>query len=214
MRGTGVIAKSDDLVSGIGDIASHAFIEEVDLSGNGVVFKLLVEYRQWKILLENHTGFVWSWARWRPSRRVNGLNDLVNQVRLRKLDLYMGEVLNVDSDIIVEGPLIFNVKIGSYLCDFLVDWCITWGGKYSVVHVDNVDKISSIEQKFVHPGLLESYLFYSIGEVLVTHPRHLPIPLEFLDELEDVQCPDYVLGFDNLSNLNVHVKLNVGLRKG
>ena len=46
MRGTGVIAKSDDLVSGIGDIASHAFIEEVDLSGNGVVFKLLVEYRQ------------------------------------------------------------------------------------------------------------------------------------------------------------------------
>ena len=50
--------------------------------------------------------------------------------------------------------------------------------------------------------------------MFVTHPRYLPLPIEVLEELEDVRRTDSALGFDTLGNLHVHIKLDVGTRKG
>ena len=110
--------------------------------------------------------------------------------------------------------MIFNVKIGSYLCDHLVNFCVAWGGKNAVVHKDDDDYFVLIDHSVVHPGLPKSYLLYSLGDALVLHPILLLIPIEILDNLEDVCCPDSALGFDTLGNLHVHVELNVGLKKG
>ena len=44
-----------------------------------------------------------------------------NQVGLRKIDISIGEGLNVDANVAAECPLIFNIKLGSYLHDCLVD---------------------------------------------------------------------------------------------
>ena len=80
------------------------------------------------------------------------LHDLVNQVRLRKLDLPVGEGLNVDADVGIDGPFILNVKLGSYFCDHLVGCCIAWGVKDAVIHVDCEYFFASIEDAVIHPG--------------------------------------------------------------
>ena len=92
-----------------------------------------------------------------PSREVPVLHNLVNQVRLQKLDIPVGQGLNVDSDVVTEGPLIFNVKLGSDLCDYLVDCCVSWGIKDPVVQIDNNYDFALIEHVVVQPGLSESY---------------------------------------------------------
>ena len=38
---------------------------------------------------------------------------------MRHFDLPFGEGLNFDDDVVVEGPLVFNIKLGSDLRDFL-----------------------------------------------------------------------------------------------
>ena len=63
----------------------------------------------------------------------------MNRVRLLKLNLPISEVLNVDAAIFVEVPFIFNFKLGSYLRDCLVGCGVTWGGKDSIVHIDDGD---------------------------------------------------------------------------
>ena len=40
------------------------------------------------------------------------------------------------------------------------------------------------------------------------------MPIEVLEDIADVCCPASALGFDTLWNLHVHVKFDVGLRKG
>ena len=65
------------------------------------------------------------------------LNDLIYQVRLQKIDLPVREGINVDANIIVEVLLIFHVKIESYICDYLVDLSVAWGGKDAIVNVEN-----------------------------------------------------------------------------
>ena len=40
------------------------------------------------------------------------------------------------------------------------------------------------------------------------------MPIEVLEELEDVGCTASDLGFHTLGNIHVHVNLDVGLRKG
>ena len=61
--------------------------------------------------------------------------------------------------------------------------------------------------------MLESYLFYSLGEVLVTYPVSLPLPIDVLEELEDMHNLDSTLGLDILENVHEHVELYVGMRK-
>ena len=78
---------------------------------------------------------------------------------MRNIDLTSREGLNVDTDVFVEGTLIFNVKLESYLRDRLVSLCIAWGGKYSIFHVDNEYDFSLVEYAVDHPGLSESNLF-------------------------------------------------------
>ena len=50
--------------------------------------------------------------------------------------------------------------------------------------------------------------------MLVAHPIYLRLPIEVLEVLGEVCCPAYALGLDSLENLHVHVKIDVGLRKG
>ena len=57
-------------------------------------------------------------------REVYILHNLVYQVMLRKLDLTVGEGLNVDYDVVIEGPLISTVKLESYIRDRLVNFCV------------------------------------------------------------------------------------------
>ena len=47
------------------------------------------------------------------------------------------EKLNVDTDVVIEGPLNLNVKLSSYICDRLANFCVAWGVKDAIVHVDN-----------------------------------------------------------------------------
>ena len=89
--------------------------------------------------------------------KVNVLHNLVNKVRLQKCDLHIGDGINVEYDVVVKGNLVFNVKLGSDLCNCLVDFCVAWGVKDSVVHVDDTDEFLSIEHAFLHPGISESY---------------------------------------------------------
>ena len=70
-------------------------------------------------------------------REVQILHDLVNQVRLWNLDILNGEGLNVDIDVVIQVPLILNIKLGSLLCDCLTNYCISWEGKHAVVHIDD-----------------------------------------------------------------------------
>ena len=131
----------------------------------------------------------------------------------KNVDLPVGYKLNVYANLFVEEPLILNSKLGSYICDSLVDCCVAWGDKYDVIHVDNEDDFSSIENAVVHTGLLEYYLFYYLGEVLLPNPRYLPLPIEVLEELEDVHVPASALGFNTFGSLHIHVKFDVGLRE-
>ena len=77
-------------------------------------------------------------------REVYVLHNFFNQVRLPKLYTPFREGINVYTDVVVEGPLILNVKLVSDLCDILVDCCVTWGGKDSLVQVDKQDDFASI----------------------------------------------------------------------
>ena len=81
------------------------------------------------------------------------LHDLVNPVILKKLDIIVGEGINVDFGVVVKGPLIFNVRIGSNLCDRRVNLYVAWGGKYSVVHIYIEDDFASIEHAVIYAGL-------------------------------------------------------------
>ena len=103
------------------------------------VVEIMVEGRRWKISSEYHDGLGWLWAWRRPSREVHALHDLVNWVRLQNIDLTVREVLNVDADLVVKGPLIFHIKLGYDLHDRLVNCCFVWGGRYAVVHVEDKD---------------------------------------------------------------------------
>ena len=53
------------------------------------------------------------------------------------IDVPVEERLNVDTNLVVEGPLIFNVKLESYLHDNLVNCCIFWREKYAIFHLEN-----------------------------------------------------------------------------
>ena len=108
-------------------------------------------------------------------RKVHVLHYMFNHVKLLKIDIPVGKELNVDAYIAVKDTLIFNIKLESDLCYRLVNFCVAWGGKYAVLHVDDEDEFASIEHAVFHPGLLQSYLFYYLGEVLVTHHRPLPL---------------------------------------
>ena len=87
---TGVLTESGDLVSCIGDVASCAIPEKVDISDDGAVVEPMVEGRRWKLSLENHDGFGWCWLQRRTLREVYILHNLVYQVMLRKLNLTVG----------------------------------------------------------------------------------------------------------------------------
>ena len=133
---------------------------------------------------------------------------------MQRLDITVGEGLNVDSNVVVEGSLIFNVTLDSYLSDRMVDCCIAWVGKNSIVHVYNEYDFVSAEHTVIHPGLPESNLFYPSSEVMVTHLISLSLSIYILEDLEEVRCPAYPLGIYYLGNLHVHVKFNVSLSKG
>ena len=75
---------------------------------------------------------------------------LAHQVRLQKLDVPVGEVLNVNVDVVVKATLIFNVKLESYLRDRLVNHYIAWRGKDGIFHVDNKYDFASVEHAVVH----------------------------------------------------------------
>ena len=77
-------------------------------------------------------------------------------MRLINIDLPVSEILNVDADVVLEVPLFFNVKLESFLRDRPVDFCVTWGGKYTIVHVDDEYDFVSVEHSAVHPRLSES----------------------------------------------------------
>ena len=135
-------------------------------------------------------------------------------MRFKNIDLPIMGGLNVDADVVVKSHLIFNVKLESYLCDCLVSRCVAWGGKYAIIHVDNEYDFTSVEHTVVHPGLSASNLSYTFGEVLAPYPRPLPLSIYILEEIEDVCCPDFSLGFYYFGNLQLHLKFNVVLRKG
>ena len=65
-------------------------------------------------------------------------------MRLRNIGHPFGEELNVDADVVVEGPLIFNVKLKSSLCDNLVNLCVAWRGKDAIFHMDNEDNFAFV----------------------------------------------------------------------
>ena len=135
------------------------------------------------------------------------------KVRLLNIDLTVGEGLNVDANLVIQGPLIFNIKLGLYLRDCLGDCYVFWRGKYAAIHVDNEDYFTLIENAAVYPGILESYLFQSFSERLVPHPRSLPLTINNIEDLNEVICTDSSIGFDTSGNLCVHVELYVGLSK-
>ena len=58
-------------------------------------------------------------------------------VEVKKVYLNSGEGITIDSNVVIEGILIFNVKLESYFSDLLVDCCVDWGGKYAIVHLEN-----------------------------------------------------------------------------
>ena len=57
VRVSGVLAKSFNLVSCIGYVASHKVLEEVEIYDNGAVVEPMVKRRRCQILLENHARF-------------------------------------------------------------------------------------------------------------------------------------------------------------
>ena len=75
-------------------------------------------------------------------RDVYVMQNLVYQARLGNLDLPVREGLCADANVVAEGPLIFNVKLGSYLYNRLFDCCGYWGGKDAVVIVYNKDEFT------------------------------------------------------------------------
>ena len=77
---------------------------------------------------------------------------------MQKIYLPVYEGFNVNEYVVAEGPLIFNVKLFSYIRDFLVNCCVAWGGKDAVVYIDNEDEFVSIEHAVIHPGILYSNL--------------------------------------------------------
>ena len=119
----------------------------------------MVKGRRWKVLSDNNPEFFWGWLWQYSSCKVYALHDFVYQVRLQNIDLNVGEGLNSDDNLVVENPLILNTKLESYLCNCLVDWCIDWGGKYDIFHVDDEDDFMLVEHSVVHPGLYESGFF-------------------------------------------------------
>ena len=92
-------------------------------------------------------------------REVYVLHNFVYQVMLQNIDLTVREGLNVESNIFIKVPLILNVKLDSYICNRLVDYCAAWVGKYVIVHVDTEDDFALAEHAVIHPGLSESDLF-------------------------------------------------------
>ena len=50
--------------------------------------------------------------------------------------------------------------------------------------------------------------------MLIPHPKSLSLPIEVIEELEDVRHPDSNLGFYTLGNIHVHVELDVVPKKG
>ena len=50
--------------------------------------------------------------------------------------------------------------------------------------------------------------------MLVLYPRYLTLSIYILEEIEYVRCPDYALVFYSFGIIYVHVKFNVGLKKG
>ena len=142
-------------------------------------------------------------------REVHILHNLFNHVRLRKIDIYVGEGINVDAYGVFEVSLIFNIKLGSNLCDILVDCCVGWEEKNAIVHVDNENGVASIEHKVVQPELSKSYFFLSIGEGLIPHSSYFPLPIYNFEYIEDMCCPASTLCFDTLGNIHVDVELDV-----
>ena len=139
VRTSGVLTLVGNLVSRIGDVALCELLEEVELSNDWLVLGLIVEGSFWNILKEYHTRLRWRWVWNHPSREVHVLKYLINKVRYQKIDLPAGEELNVDTGVVVEGPLIFNFNLGSNIFDRLVNCWIDWGGKDSVIHIDEED---------------------------------------------------------------------------
>ena len=90
---------------------------------------------------------------------VSVLYNLVNQVRLQKFEIPIGEGIHVDVNVVVKVPLALNSKLGCYLHNFLVNFCVAWGGKDSVIHVDNEDDFVLVEHAVFHTLLSEPDLF-------------------------------------------------------
>ena len=85
----------------------------------------------------------------RPLCKVYVFHDLYYHVGLRKIDINIGEGINFESNVVIKGPLRFNFKLDTYLIDCLVDFCIAWEGKYSIVHIDNEDDCVSVEHAVI-----------------------------------------------------------------
>ena len=98
-------------------------------------------------------------------------------MRLRNIGHPFGEELNVYADVVVEGPLIFNVKLEYYLRDHLINFCISWGVKDATSHVDDEYDFALVYHAVVHPGLSESYFLYPFGEAMVPHLRFFPLSI-------------------------------------
>ena len=83
----GSFAKVGNLMISIGNVALSALLEEFEISNNGNLVKPMFKGSWWNISSGSHAGFGWHWARRCPYRKVFVLHDMVNKVRLRKLDL-------------------------------------------------------------------------------------------------------------------------------
>ena len=85
------------------------------------------------------------------AREVEILKILVNQVRLGQLDFSVSQSFYVDSDLILQGALVLDVKCFDDIPNCLIDVPGTWICEDPFVDIDDEDHVELLEERFVYP---------------------------------------------------------------
>ena len=87
----------------------YDFLKEVESPNCPMVLEVLVNFRGETIASKDFSGMLWHLSCWRIQCDINFIDDVLDYLWLGDLDFYVWQAMNIDTKVIFNVTLVFNV---------------------------------------------------------------------------------------------------------
>jgi hypothetical protein len=132
-------------------------------------------------------------------------------VQLRKLDITIGQSLDIDAKVIGDVTLVFHVKVPFHLTNCFGNFLFIRSGKDSIVGVHGEDDVTAEEDTLINFGLFEANGLQSLDKMLVPYSSSLFLTKEVFEKFEHIGFSIAIFCFNSHMQLYIYVEFDVCL---